>query len=87
MKRSRPSCPYVPVFKLHIKAAKKQHDNGETHEYNVVEDTLECDDVAEASKSDDIADKTSESSDVAEDTSEHDDIVDETSESSSERQK
>ena len=53
MKRSRPSRSYVPVLKLCIKAAKKQHDNRETHEYNVVEDTSECDDVT---------DETSESS-------------------------
>ena len=85
MKRSRPSCPYVPVLKLHIKAAKKQHDNEEIHEYNVIEETLKHDDIAEALKSDDVANETSESGDIAEDALERDDVTDKTSESSSER--
>ena len=90
MKRSRPSRPYVPVLKLRIKAAKKQHDDGETHEYNVVEDALECDDVAEAPESDDVLEDTPEHDDVMEDASEtdvmeeapeSDDVLEETSES------
>jgi hypothetical protein len=56
MKRSRPSRPYISVPKLRIKAAKKQHDDGETQEHNVVEDASESDDVLEGtSESDDVA--------------------------------
>ena len=80
MKCSRLSHSYVPVPKLRNKTAKKQHDNEEIHEYNVVEDTLKRDDIAEVPESDNIADKTSESGDVAEDASERDDVAEEASE-------
>jgi len=90
MKRSRPSRPYVPVPKLRIKAAKKQHDNGETYEYNVVEDSSKCDDVAETLKSDNVLEDTPERDDVIEDAPEtdimeeamkSDDVLEEMSES------
>jgi hypothetical protein len=88
MKRSRPSRPYISVPKLRIKAAKKQHNDGEAQEHNVedasenddvLEETSESDDVAETPERDDVMEDASENDDVS---SESDDVAEETSEGS-----